>query len=312
MKPDRLADRLTYRVDMVLEGFERTHPRGEVRQLAFAPRSAKEWYRAFRDRVLSAKGYLPIYRMSDGEFIFVCGRLPQRIQDITRRPVAVAKSWLKHAIGWKTKDFLSGTPENSFESYTREEWARARRDYGTRVASISRKGVLAINLIEQGGFAREYWRPFMDWLDAEGVVLTDENFTSFYFIYAMFLGPDAGAVVSGKRILVVTCPKDGTKAPAIDGTLRRLGARSTVFAPISENKSMTDRIAIPPRGTIDLVLIGAGVGALNILEQVEELEVPSIDVGFVLDCYWDAATFRGKRAFTLPDSYTPAGERSHP
>ena len=39
-------------------------------------RDPADWYRRFVDRLTSARGFLPIYRMSDGEFLFVCGKRP--------------------------------------------------------------------------------------------------------------------------------------------------------------------------------------------------------------------------------------------
>jgi hypothetical protein len=83
--------------------------------------------------------------------------------------------------------------------------------------------------------------------------------------------------------------------------LTTLGAKRVVFISISSKKSMMDRIDVSQTGKIDLVLIGAGVGALNILEQVESLQTTSIDVGHVLDCYWKPEQFVGQRHFSAPD-----------
>ena len=68
---------------------------------------------------------------------------------------------------------------------------------------------------------------------------------------------------------------------------------------------MWDRVDLKGVGSVDLVLIGAGVGALNILEQVRPLATTSIDVGFVLDCLWRPQQFVGLRAFTQPDEGSP-------
>ena len=64
---------------------------------------------------------------------------------------------------------------------------------------------------------------------------------------------------------------------------------------------MTERIELRPEHSgADLVLIGAGVGAANILSQVQPLQTLCIDAGYVLECYQNPA-FKGKRVFTKPD-----------
>ena len=59
---------------------------------------------------------------------------------------------------------------------------------------------------------------------------------------------------------------------------------------------MFERIDLSSIGGADLVLIGAGVGALNIIEQVAKLDALTIDAGFALDCYWKPQEFVGLRA----------------
>jgi len=54
------------------------------------------------------------------------------------------------------------------------------------------------------------------------------------------------------------------------------------------------------KGSIDVALVGAGVGAANILDQLKPLQTLCIDAGYVLDCYAEPSR-KGSRVFTLSD-----------
>jgi hypothetical protein len=243
--------------------------------------------------------------MSDGEFVFVCGRRAYPPSFLWRYPTMTLKSWAKAVLRPTEGTFLSGSKGYGYESYADEEWRRAQEGYGSRVRAIAEKGVLAINFVHHLYFPEQYVAPMCDWLDQARVPLGPNSYAPFYFIYALLLGQDLKRLVDGRRVLVVTSDEDGTKAPAMERTLRRMGAAGMAFAPISRSKSMFDRVELRGIGQVDLVLIGAGVGAVNVLEQVEPLGVPAIDAGFALDCYWQPEKFVGRRAFTRPDAGSP-------
>ena len=63
---------------------------------------------------------------------------------------------------------------------------------------------------------------------------------------------------------------------------------SVDWVTISTDRSMFDKIHIEKYiNLIDVVLIGAGVGKLNILRQLELLKVPCIDIGFYIEILAD-------------------------
>jgi hypothetical protein len=87
----------------------------------------------------------------------------------------------------------------------------------------------------------------------------------------------------GKSILVVTC-LDEKKTKGIEAYLKGRGTTMVQFISVSGSKAMFDKIDLGGlQGKVDVVLIGAGVGAVSILEQVRPLEAIAIDCGFVLD-----------------------------
>jgi hypothetical protein len=296
-----LRERLREPIDLCLPAFCGSVAAGEVTQWYFRRRDAGEWYAALVERLVSARGYLPLYRMSDGEFVFVCGKRPLPLTMLLEFPKLVVKDRLKVLLRRHRRTYLSGTPGYGYETYTWAEWERARQGYADRVRAIGKAGILAVNFVRHLEFPRQYLEPMCSWMEAHDIDLTPTNYYPFYYVYAALLGPDARRLYEGRRILVVTSDEDGTKWPAIRQRVMRFGAADATFVRISRSKSMFDRIDVTRIGTVDLVLMGAGVGALNIAEQVAPLEALTIDAGFVLDCLWRPREFVGRRAFTRPD-----------
>jgi len=70
---------------------------------------------------------------------------------------------------------------------------------------------------------------------------------------------------------------------------------------ISSSRSLFDRIDISGYiGRVDIAVVGAGVGKPNILVQLEPLQVPCIDAGFVFEV-WANPENKWKRAWCVPD-----------
>jgi hypothetical protein len=297
--------RMRHRVPLALPAFGRQVPDGTVTQLAPERRDARSWYEAFEQRVSRGAGYLPLYRMSDGEFVFVCGWRPYPATFLPKYPALTLKSWAKAALRKGTSQFRSGSAGYGFETYDAREWADAKRGYAQRVRSIAEEGILAINFAAHDQFPTQYVAPMCRWMERSDIPLTPANYFPFYFVYALLLGPSALSLYMGRRVLVVTSDEEGTKAKGIERSLRALGIASFQFIRISRTKAMFDRIDVRHVGDVDLVLIGAGVGALNVLEQVRPLGALSIDAGYVLDCLWQPHEFVGRRLFTLPDEGSP-------
>ena len=51
---------------------------------------------------------------------------------------------------------------------------------------------------------------------------------------------------------------------------------------------------------VDLILVGGGIGASNILRQLEPLNTVAIDVGYVIECLADPER-KKQRTFCWPD-----------
>ena len=79
------------------------------------------------------------------------------------------------------------------------------------------------------------------------------------------------------------------------------GVKEVYFYNISPNKAIDeviDKSKLPAH--IDLVLIGAGVGSANIINQLKCLNALCVDAGHALDCI-SRPQLRKERKFSLPD-----------
>lgn len=292
-----MSMKFPYVTDLRIPGFERTVPPGSVCQLSFSGLRADRWFSEFCGRInesVSAK-YLPIYRMADGEFIFCVGRKAELLPKNAPVPAR-----LKHVLKKTLGDGRRSCPTCWGESYAGIPREELLSIYTAALGKIAGNGLLALHFVRSPGrFSEQYIEPMLDWFWANDVDITPENYTSFYFVYALLCGPHVRGLVSGRKILVVTSASP-EKRKAIAGSLRSLGSAKTMFIQISPNRSLLDTIDLSRlEDTPDLALVAAGIGSVNILSRLEPLSIPCIDAGICIDILADPK-MRG-RVFTVPD-----------
>ena len=298
-----IKDRFPYLVDLRLPGFEKSVPPGEILQYSLVDRASSEWFEMFVSRISDAIGhhFLPVFRVSDGEFLFSVGyRIPYPPPG--KSPIAhYLKQIGSYVLKGKNRTFMSGSRGYGYEAYTKGEWSQSRPHYIQCLRQIAEEGILAVVLYTSPDhFAEQYYLPMLKWFDQHDMQLADDNYFPFYFVYALLNGPKRFRLYSGRRILVVTS-MDDAKEQAIDRGLRSVGAADVQYIRISRNKALLDRISLGDIALpIDIVLIGAGVGAANILVQLRELNTLCIDAGYCLDLL-ATPELSGKRYFTQPD-----------
>jgi hypothetical protein len=79
------------------------------------------------------------------------------------------------------------------------------------------------------------------------------------------------------------------------------GVDKVYYYEISPTKSMLEKIdmsKLPEKA--DIVLVGAGIGSANIINQLKGLNALCIDAGLALDCY-AVPSLRKERICLLPD-----------
>jgi hypothetical protein len=297
--PRRNGDRVT---DPTKQRFARTQPfslRGFADPVSYGGLAFHVPWRgdlavrfaAFCDRVQRAAGreFMPIYRMADGEFAFLVGwRAPVRGQGVADRMRAAAEA-------------LRRRPFRTMwgEAYSGHMARRAHERMEAALRIVARQGIIAAYFVRRGDrWGEQYLEPVWRWLDRAHIWLDEHNYVPFYFVYALLSGPCRAALLRGRRVLVVSS-LTARRTAAIEGALRGAGVGGVCFKGVSPGRSMLDDIDVGDLvGTVDLALVAAGVGSVNVLAQLEPLRVPAIDCGIWLECLIDPRR-RRERPFLL-------------
>ena len=304
-----LRVRMHHRMTLRIPGFERAEQHRSIIQYALEPYSVEEWYRRVTRRIADqlGKGYFPVFRFSDGECYFCLGyRMPPPQPESSvfyhyfRTSISAYLKYRCHTTFW------SGLRGHK-EMYRGRKWRELRLRFVEQIREIAASGLIAANFCKHHipGMIDRYIPDIFDWFDAENIRLDSDNYIPFYFIYGMLLGPQRHHFLVKRHVLVITSLNQA-KETRLREFFESAGVASVKFISVSSSHSMSDRIELrPEHAHTELVLVGAGVGAANILSQVKPLNALSIDAGYVLDCYRDPS-YKGARVFTLPDEDLPS------
>lgn len=275
-----------------LPGFS-TMDQYPLEQLFFEDKTAFTLYENFKHTInekIEEKKFFPVMRMCDGEYIYCVGK---------KKP--------EEYNGWQTLKFyaskLSGKQVTSWgEAYTKDENRILKSQFPGLLQEIAKHGFIANHFVySHTHFCEEYIKPLQQWYLKNNIPFDASNYTSFYFVYVLLNGPDSKALFSNRNILVLSS-FNKKKCAAVEAELKRRGAASAYFVPISPTKSMLDKINTEKySGRIDLALIAGGIGSANILLQCKPLNTVCIDAGFCLECIADASR-RTERIFCMPDA----------
>jgi hypothetical protein len=251
----------------------------------------QQLFDAFSARVTGSvsREFLPVYRMADGEFEFINGRLPagdgsSGVVDSVVQQMRRVKRRIRFDTCWG----------ETYSFWQRESALRILRD---SVREIARTGCLALYFAKRAdGWGEEYFAPTCRWFEENGVELTPQNYIPFYFVYALLSGPTREALLASRRLLVVThLPEE--RRSGIDRALRAMGAASVEFINIPATGAIFESIDVSGvAGSVDLGLVAAGIGSAPLLCQLAPLSVPVIDAGMWIDCLIRPER-RGERPF---------------
>ena len=296
-----LRDQLSPCVRLRFPGFEKQYHFEERASLRgsdayyFEPVDCRNWYRRIADRILqSVDGgtYLPLYRMGDGEYLFALRENPEgqvpfwglSFSDKVRRLVRRLRGEAQRGSGGV---------------YTVSERKETYSKFVEGLRMVAEEGILGLGLHE-GQIYNRYIPEIFDWFDEHQIEIRRSNYIHVYAIYALMNGPDVTRLLGGRRVLVIT-GLDNERASNIRKGLKKKGVENVQFLPVSNRRSMLDTIQVSAvEKPVDLVLIAAGIGTINVLQQLRGLRVPQLDIGFCLDTIADPK-LRWKRPFCVPD-----------
>lgn len=274
-----LEQEFKFKFPMILKGFEilwnnnKPYNPNKLLHLSRYEESFQNSYNNFKTKINDAIGkkYLPVYRMADGEFIY-----------------AIQKYSIKNRI---ISTFLKDYPIFKTcwgENYTSIEIGNEFSNYVDDLRIISQEGILALHFMEDLHIKRNksfftFYNHFLDWMKQNNILITKDNYFSFYCVYAFFSDPGNMNIFKNRKILIIGNFNENKKA-AIHNSLSNKGINKVYFYKIG-NKSLLEKIIFSelPKN-IDLVLVGAGVGSNRIIVQLKKLNTVCIDAGMVLEC----------------------------
>lgn len=283
----------------------RKHASATDRVLAPDACECEAWFDSFVDRVAAAIGreFLPVCRMSDGEFLFLFGQQPPSLRLSSSLRIAQRVRRALGRIRHIGRGFQPTTaPGVSSGHFSPREWLEYRPLLARHYLDALDKGVLGLHLSYGARPFQEHYFPAVSrWLDDAGRQLTLQNYVPFYCVYALLRGPRMRHLAAGRRLLVVHSAI-GDKRMAMCRALREMGFRTVEWLTISPTRSFADSIDLASIAEApDLCLIGAGIGKARILAQLEPLKVPCIDAGYAFEA-WADPDRQWDRPYMTPDA----------
>ncbi|MFM7290291.1 MAG: hypothetical protein ACKO6B_03550 [Planctomycetia bacterium] len=281
----------------------------------FAPEpiTCDAWFDRFAGRVLQGVGraYLPVCRMSDGEFLLLFGHQPPSIR---LRPMRRLRIWLSQARARLRERFVGfqaqTAPGVSSGAMTHAERRVFVPTLSERYLEIAEDGVLAMHLgYAPSPFQEHFFPAIRTWLERNAVTLTLDNYVPFYFVYGLLRGPMFPSLVGGRRVLIVHSAT-GDKREAITRSIQAANPRGIEWLTISPSRSFADRLDLSRLADQpDLCLLGGGVGKSALFPQLKPLGIPCIDAGFSFEVWADPEKQRDRPYMTPDDSFDPARVR---
>jgi len=259
------------------------------------------WYEKFEEKIelqMNKKEFFPLFRLSDGEFIFILGR---RFKQYSfSKQIYEYLNHLKRSVYYRSFFYSSGR-KGYCETYSLFLMNRLRKKFTLQLREISKLGALCFNFSPHI-LTEPYQKDFLDYIHESKILLNEDNYYQFYFVPGFFLGKKIKEIYQNKRILIFTSNMK-SRNENLKKNLLKFGAKKVDFYQTSLNTPLLDNINL---GSIedqpDLVLIGAGVGAVNILSQIRNLNCISIDSGFIVDALSDFNLAK-QRPYYLNDYY---------
>jgi hypothetical protein len=261
----------------------------------------QQWYRIFTNIVelkLKEKKFYPIFRLSDGEFIFMIGRKFSQYRNFKKFYEIIQH--IKRSIYYGSFFYSSGR-KGYCETYKFYRINKLRSIFLEYLKNIANQGMLCFNYSNHL-LTSPYQQEVNNILSRNDIKLNQNNYSQYYFVSGFFLGKKMFEIYQNKKILIFTS-KIENRNIKLQNNLYKLGASNVEFYYTNLNHPMYDKIEINKiRLEPDLVLIAAGVGSSNILNQLTSLRCLCVDCGFLVDALSDFKLAL-KRPYYVNDFY---------
>jgi hypothetical protein len=233
---------------------------------------------------IDVKEHLPILRLADGEFQFLLGKNEFNL----RKP---PHKIIFHLIRQLSEKIFKPKYEAKSRTYTSGVYSHSDKDevsvrYSECLKYIADKGILALYTIIKPNFYTEQYLPkLFDFLSTRNINIHRKNYVPFYFVYVILTNIRYSKIYQNKCVHLITSFDDARKE-SIEQSLFSFGVNSVSWTNISRDRSLFDEIDV---GSIDknvsLIFVGAGVGKVNIFNQLKDFPAVVVDAGYVFEIW---------------------------
>ena len=247
------------------------------------------------DNLIGRKEHFPIIRIADGEFQFLLGKNEFNL----RKPLYLL---VKNLAGELYRKLFRVKFEARSRTYTSGVYSQSDRhnvknQYSECLKHISEKGILALYTIIKPGFYTEQYLPHLfSFFDKYNINLNENNYIPFYYIYIILTNNKYSKIYKDKNVHLITSFDDERKTK-IERTLKSLGVKSITWTNISRDRSLFDTVnANDIDQNVDIIFVGAGIGKVNIFNQLKSVKTLIIDVGYIFET-WQEPELKKERDY---------------
>ena len=240
------------------------------------------------DNLIGRKEHFPIIRIADGEFQFLLGKNEFNLRKPFHKLVVhlirqLFEKILKPKFEAKSRTYTSGV-------YNHSDRYNVKNQYSECLKYISEKGVLALyTTIKPGFYTEQYLASLFSFFERESININENNYIPFYFIYIILTNKKYSNIYKDKDIHLITS-FDNERKIKIEKTLKSFGDKSVTWTKISRDRSLFDIIDLGGISkNVDVVFIGAGIGKVNIFNQLKKIPAIIIDAGYIFETWENPA-----------------------
>jgi hypothetical protein len=277
---------LKYFIPFYIDGFYNNEITGYT--LSNRNIDCNDWFIEFKKKISSniSKKYLPICRLSDGEYTFICGSQPPLKYKLIVHIVSNINFFIRKIL---SNGNLNATTSIGVSSgnYKKNEINEQASIYLENLKYISDNGILALHLTyAKKTFQERFHYSISNIFSKNNIQINDTNYFPFYFIYAYLQTDDFFESIKNKNVLVITGANE-EKINNVNEYLKRKDVNIVTYYKISANRSLYDKINLLDVMSVnyDICFVAAGIGKPNILVQLKPLNCPCIDIGFMFEVW---------------------------
>jgi hypothetical protein len=247
-----------------------------------------EWFNEFKRIILlnMSTKYLPICRLSDGEYTFISGNQPPIKNNLVAHYISNIKFAFNKLISNGNLNAATSKGVSS-GNYLKNEIDQQKSIYLENLKDISNNGILAMHLTyAEKPFQERFHYSISKIFKKSKIILNEANYFPFYFVYAYLQTVDFFESIKNKNVLIITGANDD-KINIVNKYLMDKEVNLVRFYKISPNRSLYDNINLSDVNTVnfDICFVAAGIGKPNILTQLKSLNCPCIDIGFMFEVW---------------------------